>query len=71
PDKWKTYLTAWKRVEGNLKVNNPWPWNLDAINLSGNNGNEYTVKKGTVFLKNKYTQLTASQKNRDPEMVDA
>ncbi|CAG8604694.1 5610_t:CDS:2 [Cetraspora pellucida] len=71
PNKWKAYLLTWRRMEGSLNDSNIWSWNLNSISLAGCSGDEYTVKKSTIFLKDRYTHLTAAQKNVDPTLIDS
>ncbi|CAG8552637.1 11772_t:CDS:2, partial [Scutellospora calospora] len=60
------YAKAWNKLEGKVKMNSEnWLWSLAGISITGVEGDQYSVKKTTEFLRKKYIKPAISLSVQD------
>src|SRR5260364_158463 len=64
PCEWKPYLTAWKRLKGEVPDNNKtWPWDLEDLKIIETTAGNITTAKATAYLKKLSLSNSLTQTN--------
>ncbi|CAG8539044.1 1372_t:CDS:2 [Ambispora leptoticha] len=64
PCEWKPYLTAWKRLKGEIPDSSKnWPWNLEDLKIMETTATNLTTAKATEYLKKSSIACALTQTN--------